>query len=172
MKPTTRCRVALVAVVATTAIACSEVAPEVKPNAATPPPRGVEAELVVSNMAPAPGSEVVLLTRVRGGSDVRRIGSFTARVAYDTTRLQLLGEEPLGDAATRALNPAAGEARIAGITTEGFADGELFALRFRVLQESALSTLQVAFDELHASDGTDLQERVQVARTPVPRSVK
>ncbi len=172
MTPTTRCRFVFVAAVAATAIACSDVEPAGRPNVAAPAPRGVDAELVVSNMAPAPGSEVVVLTRVRGGSDVRRIGSFTARVAFDTTFLRLLGEEPRGDGATRMLNPAAGEARIAGFTTEGFVEGELFALRFSVLQEGALTTLQVAFDELHASDGTDLQQRVQVARTPVPRSVR
>jgi hypothetical protein len=154
---------------ATFALACSDVDPNERPNVARPT-QDVEVQLEVSNMAPAPGTEFVLLTRVRLGSDVRRIASFTARIAYDSTRLQLLGEELLGDAAMRIVNPAAGESRVAGFASDGFAEGALFALRFKASQPNAISTLQVVFDELHGMDGSDLHERVRVAATTVPRT--
>jgi hypothetical protein len=154
---------------ATFALACSDVEPNERPNVARPS-QDVEAQLEVSNLAPAPGTEFILLTRVRLGSDVKRIASFTARIAYDSTRMQLLGEEQLGDAAMRILNPAVGESRVAGFATDGFSDGALFALRFKAQQPNAIATLQVAFDELHGTDGSDLHERVRVAATAVPRT--
>jgi hypothetical protein len=70
------------------------------------------------------------------------------------------------------LNPAAGDARVAGIASDGFSDGQLFALQFRALQPDGLASIQVTFDELHSVDGGDLQEDVRVASTLVPRSLR
>ncbi|MGQ0639187.1 MAG: hypothetical protein ACT4P6_00200 [Gemmatimonadaceae bacterium] len=171
MRSNNRWHSALALVVTTVLTACSDVAPDDRPNAATAR-RGVDAELIVSDIAPTAGADVVLLVRVRLGSDVQPIASFTARVAYDTTRLRLLGEQQLEDAATRMINPAAGDARVAGFTTDGFADGQLFALQFTALQPDGLTTVQLAFDELHSVDGRDLQNVVRVLPTLVPRSLR
>jgi hypothetical protein len=171
MRSTTPAPYALAFCLAAAITACSEVEPGERPNVANAR-RGVEAELVVSDIAPKPGSDVVLLLRMRLGADVSPIASFTARVAYDTTRLRLLGEAPLDQAATRMINPAAGEARVAGIAANGFTDGQLVALQFKTLQHNGLATLQVAFDELHGLDGRSFQETVRVLATLVPRGLQ
>ena len=163
------CALAVLAVIAVPG--CSDVEPGARPNAANAR-RGVDAELVVSDIAPRPGTDFVLLVRLRPGAEVSQVASFTARVAYDTTRLRLLGEEPLDDAASRIVNPAAGDARIAGIATDGFADGQLFAMRFRALAPDGLATLRVAFDELHDVTGSDLEKTVRILPGFVPRSIR
>jgi hypothetical protein len=127
-------------------------------------PQGVQAQLVFSNPDPAPGEAVVVLVRILSGAEVHGIGSFTARISYDSTRLHLEGEAQLGDSAMRVLNPVTGEARIAGIATGGFSDGRLVALRFTALATQATKDMHVTFDELHAVDREDLKRVIEGPR--------
>jgi len=57
----------------------------------------------------------------------------------------------------RAFNPQPGHIRVAGATAEGFRDGRLFAVTFKVKDARALATLELALDELN---GTDFANRL------------
>jgi|GEM_PF-2355178 len=123
-----------------------------------PPVRGrVESQLVLSSENPAPGDPLVVLLHVQSGPDVRLVNSFTARIAYDTTRLHFERQEPSDDGALRVINPVIGEARAAGVAKDGFVDGKLIALRFTVIAPNATTGLRASFDELHALGREDLK---------------
>ena len=155
------------ATVATITVGCNDVTPAVRPPALIAP-NAVESRLVFSNADPRPGDDLVAMVQVRTGSKVGAVGSFTARVVYDPTRLELKGEAALGDEAMRVLNPVRGAARVAGISTKGFADGKLVALRFTTRGAGATSGMRVTFDELHALDREDLRRVVQAAHAVDP----
>ena len=131
--------------------------------------RDVVAEFAASSLAPRSGDEIVVAVRIRSGAAVGSVASFTARIGYDTTRLRLIGENVLSDGATRMVNPLAGEARVAGISVNGFGDGNVFALRFAALNSDPYRGMLLAFDELHATDGNDLVKTVRTAAQVVPR---
>jgi hypothetical protein len=165
--------VSTIALVAAIAVGCNndDVEPSARPDAPNAA-QGIDAELVVSDLTPRAGSDVVVIVRLRRGAAVGHVASFTARVAYDTTRLQLIGEQQLDDGGTRMLNPAAGESRVAGIASAGFTSDELFGLQFKALSPTGLESLQVAFDEVHAVGGADLLNTIRVRHTLVPRTLR
>ena len=164
--------VAVGATLAACLAACNDLAPverREKPVA----PNEVDAQLVISDPAPRPGDGVVALVQVNGGTQLRGVASFTARVRYDTTRLRLEGESPLNDDAMRVINPAPGETRIAGIAMgNGFPNGQLVALRFTALRADVVVGLQLAFDELHSVDRADLQKGIHMKPPAERRSFK
>jgi hypothetical protein len=52
----------------------------------------------------------------------------------------------------RALNPQPGHIRVAGAAAEGFQDGRLFAVTFKVKDPRGLATIELALDELNGTD--------------------
>jgi hypothetical protein len=119
------------------------------------PPNGAVAYIAVSDVAPAPGSTIVAVARVRTGADLRTVGSFTARLTYDATGLTFLEEVKL-PAGMRAINASeAGTVRAAGAAAEGLADGSLFAVAFRVANPAALESLALSVDELTSTTFDD-----------------
>lgn len=139
---------------------CREATPLPAPQPATPAPVGtIAAELVVSSLRPAEGDTVRVLVRLAPGG--KPAASFTMRLGYDAAQLSFAGELPSTDGGMRVVNgEIPGEVRAAGISTDGFASGDLLVVRFvagAAVREST-SSLRLAFDELHATTGDDMSK--------------
>jgi hypothetical protein len=149
------------------AVACNE--PLASKPASAPDP-ALEVGLVLSDSMPAVGSSVDVSAQM-GSAVPSIVGSFTARIRYDSTALRYQDELPIGDGALRATNATAGQVRFAGAASNGLPNGRLAAFRFVVLRGNALRTLQLVVDEMHTVARTDAasQLRIVPARTrPAP----
>lgn len=133
------------------AAACTE--PAVSKMATAPDPT-LAAGLVLSDSAPSVGSSVEVYARVESAAP-SVVGSFTARIRYDTTALRFLEEIAASDGGTRATNATAGLVRFAGAATSGMPGGHLGGYRFLVLRPQAVRTLQLVVDEIHTVARTD-----------------
>ena len=127
-------------------------------------PASLKAQLIISDSSARASSEVVVSVLMRGTS-ASTIGSYTARVAYDTTALKYVSDASPEDAATRVSNADGGVVRIAGIAAEGFKDGALYVARFTVLKPQFSGSLRVTFDELHTRTQADVLGALE-SRTP------
>jgi len=110
----------------------------------------ISAYVAVSNANPTPGTEVTVFVRARRGSAVAPIGSFTLRLAYDSTRLRFkdAGRSDHGMVLTNAAR--AGVVVAAGASAEGFTDDELLSATFTVSSANALAALQLSVSELNS----------------------
>lgn len=144
-------------------VACRDSTPA-RPRTTLSVPDAIEAQLIFSNLTPRAGEEVVARVRVQTGAGVKPIGSFTARIAYDTLALAFIEEEPLASVGMRVVNPAPGEARVAGISTTGFENGELVALRFMARRAGSISSTSATLEEMHSVDRDDLLHTITSRR--------
>ncbi|HJQ10340.1 MAG TPA: cohesin domain-containing protein [Gemmatimonadaceae bacterium] len=123
----------------------------------------VEAVLVVSDLAAAPGSSLVV--SVKAVSTTGTIGSFTMRLNYDASTLRFEGELPTTDNALRALNATNGLLRFAGANAKGFTDSQLASYKFVVLKPNAARTLSLVIDEMHMLTRVDAKSSLTIAPT-------
>lgn len=139
-------RVALLAgiVVLLTVAGCMEQTSTKAPD--TPEPT-MDASLVLSTSAPATGTTVDVFAQI--GPAAALVGSYTARLRYDTTYLRYQTEIPIADQALRATNATSGLVRFAGAAPAGVTSGRLAGYRFLVLRPNAVRTLQLVVDEIH-----------------------
>ncbi len=146
------------AAIALLGVACSE--PYGSSVAGNPVP-AVEAALVVSDSAPPVGGSLVVSvqTVTRHGT----VGSYTARIVYDSTALRYDGEVAMNDNGARAVNPSAGLVRFAGVAPAGFADGRLATYTFAVLISNGARTLHLVVDEMHMITHLDAKTALTVA---------
>ena len=79
------------------------------------------------------------------------VGSFAGHVRYDPGGLVFVAGSRL-PSGMRAFNPQPGHIRVAGAAAEGFQDGRLFALTFKVNDPRALRTIELALDEINGTD--------------------
>ncbi|MEO8623573.1 MAG: hypothetical protein ABI625_21020 [bacterium] len=138
---------------------CAEQASTKAPG--TPEPT-MDASLVLSNSSPAVGSSVDVYAQI-GTATAGIVGSFTARIRYDSTSLRYEAEIPIADQTMRATNATGGLVRFAGAATAGVPSGRLAGYRFVVLRADAVRTLQLTVDELHTVARTDAASMVRVA---------
>ena len=125
------------------AIACTE--PR-RVDSATPSPTApIDARIEVSDSLAHPGSDLLVTVRFVGGS----VASTTARLLYDTTGVELLGEQTLDDGATRVMNAQPGVIRFAGVASKGFANGRVYVWRFAVRRTESIRALRLVVDEAH-----------------------
>jgi Cohesin domain len=136
---------------------CTEQASTKAPG--TPEPT-MDANLVLSNSAPAVGSTVDVFAQI-GTATPGLVGSFTARIRYDSTYLRYQAEIPIADQTMRATNATSGLVRFAGAATTGVTSGRLAGYRFVVLRADAMRTLQLVVDELHTVARTDAASMVR-----------
>ncbi len=120
-----------------------------------------EAVLVVSDPSPPVGG--VMVVAVQANSNQGIIGSFTARIKYDSTALRFAGEMPMTDKGLRAVNPLPGLVRFAGASAEGFPDGRLASYKFVALQPNSGKTLSLVVDEMHMITRVDVKSALTVA---------
>lgn len=124
-------------------IACTEPNGSASPRSAPAPLQFARLEL--SDSLAAVGDEVGVTVRL-----VDTLGaSITARIAYDSTLLEFVGEAPIADDGTRVINPASGLVRFAAIAPHGFVDGRAYGMRFRIRRAGGLRSMQLVVDEMH-----------------------
>ena len=134
------------------AAACTEQASTASPVVQRVQP----ARLVLTDSSAAVGASVdVFADAVLPANGV--VGSFTARIRFDSTSLRFDGELPLDDGAMRASNASPGMLRVAGAAQAGFANGRLAAYRFVVLRANGARTLALTMDELHTVERAAVQ---------------
>jgi hypothetical protein len=121
----------------------------------------VEAVLVVSDPSAPVGGALVVSVQTNSNEGI--VGSYTARIKYDSSALRFDGEIPISDKGMRAANPTAGLVRFAGAAAEGFPDGRLASYRFVALQPNGAKTLSLVVDELHMITRVDVKSAVTVA---------
>ena len=126
----------------------------------------MEARLVVSDSAPAIGTTVEVFAQVRA-STPELIGSYTARLGYDSTALGFREEITLSDGVLRATNAVAGVLRFAGAAPLGVPDGRLAGFRFVVLKPKAMRSMQLVVDEMHTMARTDAVSQLRATPTRV-----
>jgi len=122
--------------------------------------------LTVSSDDPRRDSTVTVTANVAAVPGLKAIASFTAHLRYDPGGLAFVAESAL-PSGMRALNPQPGHIRAAGAAVEGFADGRLFAVKFRVNDPRALASMELTLDEMN---GTDFGNRLPT--NPLHRSVR
>lgn len=127
-------------------------------------PRQISSSLSISDSS-TPGVIVVTLG-VRGDRALGKIGSFTARISYDSTALTFLGETALADGGLRAVNPTSGLIRVAGAAASGMDGSTLIALRFSVTDRAALARARVDIEELHEVNRADLRSQLMRPTPP------
>ncbi len=91
------------------------------------------------------------------------VGSITAALDFDSTRVRFLGDASPADAALRAVHVDRGRVRIAAASAVGLPNDALVRLRFASRDTLALRTLKLAVSELHALDATDLARAMSVS---------
>ena len=133
------------------AMGCTE---PLSTRTAAAPDKTSEARLVLSDSAPAAGSRVEVYAQISVvAPDI--VGSYTARIRYDSTALAFDAEIPIADDALRATNAAVGLVRFAGASPSGLPSGRMAGYRFVVLRANGLQSLQLVVDELHTVARTD-----------------
>lgn len=142
-------------------LACED--DRIQPAAAPPPGTGNgPVVLTLSDSAPARGSVVTIHAQVRPGARLIA-ASYVARMTYDGTGLLYLRDRTQGEG-LHALNPQPGLVRAAGASAEGFRDGRLFSLEFRVVDPAALTSLELRLEELNGLDFRTALPRVAIDR--------
>ena len=129
--------------------ACTD--PQLAGGSRPSPSPALEARLDLSDSLPSAGKTVVVTARFVGTP----IASATARLVYDTAGVQLIGEEPIDDTATRIMNPQPGVIRFAGVAANGFVGGRVYAWRFVVRNSTSLFALRLVVDEVHTVSHAD-----------------
>ena len=143
---------------------CADDRVGVSPPRPAPLPVASNAWFVVSDSTAVAGREVSIAAFASSDSG-GAIGSFTARFLYDSLQLQVLGPDSIADRAMRAINPIAGEHRIAGAAADGLPGGLLFRLRARVIDPRGLHRLGLVIDEMHSVKFADLTSKLEVRDT-------
>jgi hypothetical protein len=110
--------------------------------------------LALSDQHPKAGSTITVTANVRHADAKAAIGSFTGDLVYDPAGLAFAGEVRL-PAGVRAFNPQSGRIRVAGAAAEGFQDGRLFAVSFRVIDPRSLASLELSVTEMNGKDFAD-----------------
>ena len=115
------------------------------------PTDGSVAFVQLSDTRPEAGSTVIVTARVRGAEGLSNVGSFAARLQFDSTALEYAGEANAAGG-MRLLKPAAGEVRAAGASADGLSDGTLFAVVLKVRNPAGLESIRLEVSELTGTD--------------------
>lgn len=157
-------RFAFALLFATSVVACDDdratrlaVAPEVAPNE-------LSAYLAVSQSDPTVGSQFTVTVRTKRGSAVAPVGSFTIKLAFDTTRVRYhdVGRSELGMVMANGAKP--GVLLAAGASGNGFTSDELLVATFTALAPDAAKSLQLTVDELNSVGFEDQRGKMRVSR--------
>ncbi len=99
----------------------------------------------------------------------QRIGSMTAGIVYDSTRLRFLGDASPADGALRAAHASRGRVMIAAAHVSGFEDDVLARIRFVARDTLAYRSLGLQVTELHLLDASDVKAKLSVLPVEVVR---
>lgn len=126
----------------------------------TTPRKTMEAHLILSDSAAAAGQTVDVFAQITAATP-EIVGSYTARLRYDTTALRYQQELVIADDALRATNATSGLLRFAGAAPKGLPSGRLAGYRFLVLRPNAMQSLRLVVDEMHTVARTDVASKVK-----------
>lgn len=143
---------------------CNDERAGVSPPRPVPLPVASNAWFVISDSTAVAGREVSIAAFASSDSG-GAIGSFTARFLYDSLQLQVIGPDSIADQAMRAINPIAGQHRIAGAAAQGLPGGLLFRVRAKVIDPRGLRRLGLIIDEMHSVQFADLTTKLEVRDT-------
>lgn len=125
------------------------------------------ARLVVE---PARAADSVITVAVRvSRPTVQRIGSMTAGIVYDSTRLRFLDDVSPADGALRAAHASRGRVMIAVAHVSGFEEDVLARIRFVGRDSLAYRSLGLQVTELHLVDASDVKATLSVLPVEVVR---
>jgi len=127
-------------------------------------PGSVSAYVAVSNPNAGVGSRVTVSVRARRGSSVGPIGSFTIRLAYDSTKLRFVESARSAQGMVMANGERAGVVLAAGAAAEGFTDDVLLSSTFEVRAANALKTFELGVTELNSVAFKDQRAYLNVER--------
>lgn len=139
------------------AVACDDSRDAGSLTAPPIPTSGTVAYLTVSDPNAVAGSTVTVTATARQAAGLAEVGAFSASLAYDASGLTFVSERAL-TGGMRAVNARDGRVFAAGASSEGFAQGQLFAVTFKVVNPAALASLALTVSELN---GTDFGNRLQ-----------
>lgn len=139
------------------AVACDDSRDAGSLTAPPIPTSGTVAYLTVSDPNAVVGSTVTVTATAHQAAGLSQVGAFSAALAYDASGLTFVGEQAL-PGGMRAVNARDGRVFAAGASSEGFAQGQLFAVTFTVVNPAALASLALTVSELN---GTDFGNRLQ-----------
>ena len=125
------------------------------------------ARLVVE--PPAPTDSVITVAVRVSRPTAQRIGSMTAGIVYDSTRLRFAGDVSPADGALRAAHASRGRVMIAVAHASGFDDDVLARLRFVARDSVAFRSLGLQVTELHLLDASDVKGKLSVLPVEVVR---
>ena len=152
----------LLPLVAVFAAACTD---DASLSAPPQPAEGSVAFVQLSDTRPAAGATITVTAHVRGAADVTNVGAFTAKLNFDAAGLQFVEQTEL-PGGMRMLKPGTSEILAAGASADGFADGRLFAVTFKVIDPAAIQSLSLDISEL-----TGVDFGVQLSKLAVDRRV-
>lgn len=116
--------------------------------------------VVVSDSNASIGTVVTVALDVRQPLNHKPIGAFQARFVFDSSGLEYLGDLS-GNGSM--VNVVGDTARISGaVANEGFANGRLAILSFRVISTSGLKSYKLMVDEIVDVDFADKQKALNI----------
>ena len=127
-------------------------------------PNELSAYLTVSQSDPTVGSQFQVTVRTKRGSAVAPVGSYTLRLAFDSTRLRYesFGRSELG--MVMANGAKAGVLVAAGAAASGFTNDELLVATFTALSVGAAQSLELSVSELNSVGFEDQRGRMRISR--------
>lgn len=148
------------------AAGCAEYSPTPPlPREPAAPESGATAWLAVPSGTLKPGDHVTMQLNAARARNVNAIGSFTLKVAYDTTGLRYLSSSGAAGGMVVS-NAAKGTVTIAGASGSGFTAVTLGTITMEVVNPLAIESLGLRVEELNTTSFGD-----QSARTSVERHV-
>jgi len=128
-------------------------------------PTALSAYMTVSDPRPAVGQRLTITVRALRGQAVGKIGSFTLKLAYDSTRLRLIDTERSEFGMVMANGTTRGIVRAAGASSQGFTDDRLLTATFLVIGARPTGTLKLDVSELNSVAFEDQRPAMQVDQT-------
>jgi hypothetical protein len=145
-------RIALL-VAAAASLGCDDdrpLATELPTGPAAVPANALSAFVTVSDSRPGVGDQLTVAVRALRGQSVGAIGSYTLRLAYDSTKLRLLDTGRSDFGMVMANGADAGVIVAAGASSQGFTDDQLLVARFMVTGARAVASLKLDVTELNS----------------------
>lgn len=138
---------------AAASIGCDDERPlanELPTGPAAVPSNALSAFVTVSDARPDVGDHLTVAVRALRGQNVGAIGSYTLRLAYDSTTLRLLDTGRSDFGMVMANGAQAGLIVAAGASSQGFTDDQLLVARFAVTGARAVASLRLEVSELNS----------------------
>lgn len=108
-------------------------------------------------------STFIVTLQLSSTTALARVGSVTASIDFDTTRIRFAGDASPLDDVVRAAHVDRGRVRMAAAAAAGIAPAALLRLRFVTRDTSALRLLTLQVSEMHLLDATDMRRVLTIA---------